>query len=193
VPAYTLQPYDMIMVGVIFACTLFGTWKGAAWQFAALASVVVSIAVAANCSGPLAPYVSAQDPWNRFIAMLVLYIFTSMTIWLAFRLLAGLIDRVQLKEFDRQLGALFGAAKGILWCLVITFFAVTLSETARQAVLNSRSGYVTTVIIERAGPLLPAEVRAVVGKYIEELDRRLDPAQKPLAAPSAGAGGIATG
>ena len=58
-----------------------------------------------------------------------------MAIWLVFRLVSGLIDRVRLKEFDRQMGALFGAAKGVLLCVAITFFAVTLSTQARTAVL----------------------------------------------------------
>ena len=70
--------------------------------------------------------------------MLVLYVVTAGAIWLLFRLVSGIIDRLKLKEFDRQLGALFGLAKGVLYCVIITFFAVTLSEPARQAVLQSR-------------------------------------------------------
>ena len=37
----------------------------------------------------------------------------------------GAIDRVKLNEFDRQMGALVGFAKGVLLCIAITFFAVT--------------------------------------------------------------------
>ena len=55
--------------------------------------------------------------------MLVLYVVTSLAIWLLFRLVSGFIDRLRLKEFDRQLGGVFGAIKGGLWCVVITFFA----------------------------------------------------------------------
>ena len=58
--------------------------------------------------------------------MLVLYLVTAAAIWIVFHLVSSIIDRVQLKEFDRQLGAIFGLAKGILYCVVITFFAVTL-------------------------------------------------------------------
>jgi membrane protein required for colicin V production len=108
--------------------------------------------------------------------MLILYVLTSLAIWLAFRVVAGLIDRVRLREFDHQMGAFVGLAKGVLLCLVITFFAVTLSETARQTVLRSRSGYYIALFIRRAGPVLPAEIRDVLGKYIDELDRRLAPA-----------------
>lgn len=172
---YGLQPYDFLMLAVLALCTLFGAWKGMAWQLAALASVVVSVAVAVHASGPVAPYFKIQEPWNRCVAMLVLYLATSAAIWLLFRLVAGIIDRVRLKEFDRQVGALFGAAKGILWCLVITFFTVTLSETARQSVLRSHSGHYTAQLIQRARPVLPQDLRNLVGEYLEELDRRLDP------------------
>ena len=109
--------------------------------------------------------------------MLVLYVATSLVIWLVFRMVSNAINRVQLKEFDRQLGGLFGAVKGVLWCVIVTFFAVTLSEPGRQAVLKSHSGYYIAVLTARGVPLLPQEVRAVLGKYIDELDRRLDPKQ----------------
>jgi membrane protein required for colicin V production len=170
-----LHPYDVVMLTVLLLSALFGAWKGMAWQLAALASLVVSAGVAVHGSKAAAPYFGVQEPWNRCIAMLVLYLVTSLAIWVLFRLVAGVIDRVQLKEFDRQVGALFGIAKGVLWCLLITFFAVTLSESARQSILRSRSGYYTALLIHRAAPVLPEEIRAVLGKYIEELDRKLDP------------------
>ncbi len=168
-----IQPYDFAMLAVLVGTLLFGAWKGVAWQVAALASVVISAAVAVHSSAPLAPYFSVQEPWNRFIAMLVLYVLTAGAIWLLFRLVAGVIDRLKLKEFDRQLGAIFGLAKGVLYCVIITFFAVTLSESARQTVLQSRSGDLIARGIRNANPILPDDVRAWLGKYIDELDEKL--------------------
>jgi len=174
-----MEAYDLFMLGVLALCTLLGAWKGMAWQVATLASLVVSALVASRCSGPLAPLFSVQAPWNRCLAMLVLYLVTSLVIWLLFRLVAKFIDRVRLNEFDRQVGALFGLAKGVLWCLVITFFTVTLSENARQRVLRSRSGYYAARLIHSAKPALPPKVRDVLGEYIERLDEKLDPATPP--------------
>ena len=179
-----VQIYDFAMLLVLVGTMLFGAWKGMAWQLASIASVIVSAGVALRFGGPLAPLFSGVAPWNRFLAMLVLYLLTSLGIWLLFRLVAGVIDRVRLKEFDRQIGALFGLAKGILLCVMITFFAVTLSEQARQMVLRSISGRSIARLIEHADPILPAEVRSVLGKYIDELDRKLDPqgqTERPLA------------
>lgn len=168
-----IQPYDFLMLAVLVGMGIYGAWKGVAWQVAALASVLVSAAVAVHGSAPLAPYFSAHEPWNRFLAMLVLYVATAGAIWLLFRLVKGIIDRVQLKEFDRQLGATFGLAKGILYCVIITFFAVTLSEAARQAVLQSHSGDLIARGIRNANPILPDDVRKWLGKYIDELDAQL--------------------
>jgi len=167
--------YDAVMLAVLIAATVFGAWKGMAWQITSLAAIVLSGIVAIRFSGSLAPLISDREPWNRFIAMFVLYLLTSFIIWVVFRFVAGIIDRVKLKEFDRQMGALFGLAKGILFCVVITFFAVTLSENLRQTVLGSFSGRAIAVLIKNATPILPEEVTDVLGKYIEELDRRLDP------------------
>lgn len=174
-----IQPYDIVMLVVLFGAAVLGAWKGMVWQIASLASILVSGGVAVHFSAPMAPYFSAKEPWNRFIAMFVLYVLTSLAIWLIFRMVSKLIDRVKLKEFDRQMGAMFGLAKGILLCIVITFFAVTLSEQARQMVLRSRSGDAIARLTRHAGPLLPEDIRAVVGKYIDELDQKLDPNTPP--------------
>ena len=170
-----IQTYDIVMLVVLLGTALLGAWKGMVWQLASLASLVLSAVVALYFSAPLAPYFSATEPWNRFLAMLVLYVLTSMAIWLLFRMVSGLIDRVKLREFDRQMGALFGLAKGMLLCVVITFFAVTLSESARQMVLKSHSGDAIARLTRNANPILPEDVRAVIGKYVDELDQKLDP------------------
>lgn len=170
-----MHPYDIAMIVVLIGATLFGAWKGMAWQLASLASLVVSYFVALRFSDQLAPFISAQVPWNRFLAMLVLYLSTSAAIWIGFRLISGIIDRIRLREFDRQLGGLFGAAKGVLLCVAITFFAVTLSEQARVQVLQSRSGYYISRLIHEATPIMPEEVHQVLGPYLDQLQNRLDP------------------
>jgi membrane protein required for colicin V production len=163
-----LQPYDAIMLAVLAWCVGVGIWKGMAWQVAALTSVFASGAAAIALNGSVAPYLTMHfnvlDPWNRIFAMLGIYVAVSLAIWLVFRLVKRVIDNVHLKEFDRQLGALFGLVKGAIYCIVITFFAVTLSESARGHILVSRSGHFIARTIREANPVLPDEVRAVLGK-----------------------------
>jgi len=173
-----METYDVAMVAVLAVATLFGVWKGMAWQVASLASVLVSAGVAVHSSGAIADFFPGEPPWNRFLAMLVLYVVTAAAIWIVFHLVSNIIDRIKLKEFARQLGAIFGLAKGVLFCVVITFFAVTLSEQTRQMVLASRSGGLIAQGIRNANPILPEDVREHLGKYIDQLNEKLPaPAQ----------------
>jgi membrane protein required for colicin V production len=176
-----IQTYDIVMLVILVSATLFGVWKGMAWQVASLASVVVSAVVAVHSSAAIAPYFPGQEPWNRFLAMLVLYVITAGAIWIVFHLVSNMIDRVKLKEFDRQLGAIFGLAKGLLYCIVITFFAVTLSKSAGQMVLESRSGDLIARAIPNANRILPEDVRKYLGEYIDELDKGLQAARQNAA------------
>jgi membrane protein required for colicin V production len=174
-----MEMYDICMLVILVGATIFGAWKGMAWQVASSASLVLSYAVALRFSGQLASRFGQQAPLNRFIAMFVLYMGTSLVIWVLFRVVAGFINRVRLREFDHQMGALFGAGKGVLLCVAITFFAVTLSAKARTAVLNSRSGYYIALLLDRADAVMPKELHEVLDPYLNKLEKELDPAKQP--------------
>lgn len=170
-----MQPYDLFMIVVLVGATLFGAMKGMAWQMASLGSIVLSYLVALSFSEPLAPMFHAQAPWNRFMAMAVLYVLTSFAVWFVFRIVAGAIDRIKLKDFDRQVGAVFGAGKGVLLCVAITFFAVTLSVSARNSVLKSRSGVYIAHLLNKADAVMPKELHDVLDPYMDRLERGLNP------------------
>jgi membrane protein required for colicin V production len=174
-----MELYDIVMLVVLIGATVFGAIKGAAWQLASLASLALSYLAALRFSESLAPHFGQQAPWNRFLAMLVIYLVTSLIIWVLFRLVAGFIDRLRLNEFDRQIGALFGAAKGLLLCLAVTFFAVTLSPGTREAILRSRSGYYMAILLQRADPVMPPELHDILDPYLDKLQQGLDPHAPP--------------
>ena len=168
-----MQAYDIAMLVVLLGTTFFGFWKGMAWQLASLGSIVLSYFAALNFSNVLAPYIAAEAPWNKFVAMLIIYLVVAAGIWIAFRMVAAAIDRVKLQEFDRQVGAMFGAVKGVLLCLSITFFAVSLSQAARDHIMHTKSGYYAAWALDQAHLIMPEELHAVLGPYIHELDGAL--------------------
>ena len=138
-----MQIYDVLMLVVLIAATIFGMWKGMAWQIASLASLVLSYFVALRFADHLHPNSQgiAPPPLNKFVAMLVIYMATSFVIWSLFRIVSGVIDRVKLESFDRQMGAIFGFAKGVLLCTAITFFAVSLfPQPQKEQILASQTG-----------------------------------------------------
>lgn len=175
-----MQTYDLVMLAVLAAATIFGFWKGLAWQIASLASLVVSYFVALRFADRIAPIVSQHAPWNKFLAMLLIYAGTSLAIWLIYRAVGGAIDKVKLNEFDRQMGALVGFAKGVLFCIAITFFAVTLlGQTQRDQIIASRSGRCIVQVLDKADAVAPPEIKQVIGPYIDKINQRLDPNYQP--------------
>jgi membrane protein required for colicin V production len=174
-----MQAYDVFMLTVIGAAIAWGAFKGLAWQVASIASIGLSYFVAVNFRGPVSQFFHYDPPeWNNLLAMLVLYIGTSVVIWVAFNLIRDFLEKVQLKEFDRQIGGLVGGVKGILICTVITMFTVGLgTETQRQAVVTSRSGYYIARLLEKVEPLLPAEYQQQLAQTINQLEQRHGVAQ----------------
>jgi membrane protein required for colicin V production len=171
-----MQSYDLLMVLVLVAATVFGFWKGMAWQIASLASLVVSYFAALRFSGQLAPMFGDHAPLNRFIAMFAIYIGTSFIIWMLFRLVAGAIDKVRLESFDRQLGAMFGFAKGALLCIVITFFAVaSLPPAQGEAIVASQSGRYIVALLDKSHSVFPPEIHQVIDPYLNKIEQQLNP------------------
>lgn len=169
-----MQAYDLFMVIVIVAAVVWGAWKGLAWQLASLASIVASYFVALSFRLPLSKLINASPPWNIFLSMLILFLGTGLVVWIGFNLVSEAIERVKLKEYDRQLGAMFGLAKGVLLCVLITLFAVgLLSEPQRQQICNSKSGYYIAVLLDKADAVIPGELHQLLGPYIDRLDQNV--------------------
>jgi membrane protein required for colicin V production len=169
-----LPAYDLLMLLVLVSMTLLGAIKGFAWQVASLASVVVSYYFAYTYRNEVAAKINAEPPWNIFLAMLLIYAGTSLAIWLGFRLFSGVLDQIRLREFDRQMGAMLGLAKGAIYCLLVTFFGMTLLPVERQrAICQSRSGRYISQILAKSDGIFPAEVERVVRPHLERLENQL--------------------
>src|SRR5437868_3111239 len=98
-----MEVYDIFMLVVLIAATYLGARRGLAWQAASLAALVVGYFVALRFSPLLAPLLARDAPWNRFLAMLLIYVLTALVIWLGLGAVRGIIDRVKLTGFDRPL------------------------------------------------------------------------------------------
>jgi membrane protein required for colicin V production len=173
-----MQTYDILMLVVLVAATVFGMWKGMAWQIASLASLVLSYFIALRFADQLSPTFQgiAPPPLNKFVAMLVIYMATSFVIWSLFRFVSGIIDRVKLEYFDRQMGAIFGFAKGVLLCVAITFFAVSLlPQPQKEQILASQTGHYIVVLIDKTDAVVPPEIHEVIGPYLHRINEQLDP------------------
>jgi membrane protein required for colicin V production len=174
-----MQTYDMFMLVVLIGATVFGFWKGMAWQIASLASLIVSYFVSLKFAEQLAPLFGQQAPWNKFVAMFAIYVGTSFIIWMLFRFVAGAIDKIKLETFDKQLGAMFGFAKGVLLCIGITFFAVTVVPAQADAIVGSQSGHYIVALLDKAHSVFPPEIHQAIDPYLNRIEEKLNPNYQP--------------
>jgi len=167
-----IEGYDLVMLGILAATALLGYFKGMVWQLAWIAGIVVSGFVSMRFGNQFAPYFGQQEPWNRFASMLALYVGTSLAVWLLFQIVSGAINAIHLSAFDHQLGLLFGAAKGILLCVVITFFAVMLAPNYRSQVVTSHSGQIVATLLVRADEYLPKEIHETIDPFVKQFEEQ---------------------
>jgi len=170
-----LEGYDLVMLGILAGAALLGYFKGMVWQLAWIAGIVASSYVAFRFGAVLAPFFGSQAPWNRFAAMLAIYVGTSLAVWLVFRVISGAINAVHLSAFDHQLGLLLGLAKGVLLCVVVTFFSVTLAPAYRHQIVASRSGRLVAELIVRADTYLPKEIHETVDPFVKQFEKQFEP------------------
>jgi membrane protein required for colicin V production len=163
--------YDLVIVVVLLFAVFRGAMKGIVWQLAVIASLLFCFFFAGTLSTALAPVIHVEPPLNRWIAMFLLYVGFSFVAFGAARVLREMIEKVKFEEYDRHLGAVLGLFKGVTFALFLTFFLVTLSENARQSIMNSHSGYAAALIMDRLHPVMPDELHDVLEPYIHQLDR----------------------
>ena len=164
--------YDGIMLLIVFFTTVHGFWKGATWQIAPIMSLVLGYMVAMPMSVTMAHYFGAP-PQNRLFALVAIYIATSLVVYLVVRSFRAGIDKARLTEYDRHLGALLGAVKGVLLTLAITVILLIYSTAAREIILKSESRTIAAKIINAVYPILPRAMHQLLRPYLKQLDGSL--------------------
>ena len=167
----SFEKFDLLVLAVLLFCTIRGAMKGVVWQLASIGALVACFMFSEQLSAKIAPHIAVKEPLNRWIAMFALYMAFSLVSFAIARALHDWIEKAKFKEYDRHLGAIFGLTKGIVFSLVLTFFIVTLSDSARGQILNSRSGNAAAIIMDRLHAVMPHELHAVLEPYIHRLDK----------------------
>ena len=169
-----MSTYDIIMLVILVGAVMFGAWKGLAWQIATVASILVSYLVALNFSGVVAEMLQIQPPWNRLVAMFILFLGCSLVIWFIFGRIKSNIDKWNMGGFDRQAGALVGGITGVLLCMLTTMFGVSVfGEQAAKAICHSRSGGYIVQGIDHVTTIVPDEIHEIVKPYVDEFNENI--------------------
>ncbi|MCC7421830.1 MAG: CvpA family protein [Planctomycetaceae bacterium] len=162
--------FDAIVAVILLFTTIRGAAKGIVWQLAAIGSLVLCFFFAQSGSLAISPMIPLEPPLNRWTAMFIIYLITSLVAFGTARALREAIEKAKFVEFDRHLGAVLGFVKGAIICIVATFFAVTMTDRIRPVVMNSYSGHYSAVLLDRLAPVLPRELHDIIDPYLRKFD-----------------------
>ncbi len=166
-----MSVYDIVMITILVGAAFFGYRRGFVRQIASIASIVVGYLVAISFREPFSKIIPTEEPWNRIIAMGILFLATSLLIWSIYASAQKSLKRMELKGFDHQVGGMLGAVKGLLICCIITMFAVSLlGKKAHEEIHNSRSGYLIVRTIYQVAGIIPREIWPYVNPYFQRFD-----------------------
>ena len=162
--------YDLLTLGILMYAMFRGAMKGIVWQLATIAALLMCFFFSGSLSAVVAPFIRVEPPLNQWIAMFILYLGFSFVSFGVARVAHEMIESMRIEALDRHLGAILGLVKGGMFSLFLTFFLVTLSHSARESIINSESGYVAAVVIDRLDPVIPGDLHALLEPYIRRLD-----------------------
>ena len=165
-----MTPYDGAMVGVIFAGMVWGAFRGVTWQVASIASLVLGYTVSHTLSSQIVGYFPGDPIVARSMAMISVYFVTSGGVFLVAWLIRATLTKMKFEAFDRHLGMLLGGLEGMLLGLVVTLFVVSLAPQTRGPIFASPSGKAVGWLMASVGPVLPSEVRDVLGPFLNPGD-----------------------
>jgi membrane protein required for colicin V production len=169
--------YDIVVLAVLGFTVLLGFYRGLIRQIASIVSIVVGYMAAMSFREPLSKAIPAEAPWNKIAAMAILFLATSLVVWIIYSSLSSSLKKMELKGFDHQAGAVFGGIKGLLLCCIGTMFAVSLlGSRVHQSIHASKSGHFVVSTIHQLAeylPIVPVELRTYLDPQFERFNQAM--------------------
>lgn len=163
--------YDIVVLIILLLAGWRGAQRGLVTQLAWIAAVTLSFKFADSLAPSLTPHISVGEPDNpvrHWIAMFILFVGFSVASFLVARTIDNTLQKAKLKELDRFFGAILGLVFGLSIVQAATFFTSVWPPT-RAAVLESRTGHYSCVLLDTIKPLTPAHFH----EYFQEYQNRL--------------------
>jgi len=156
---------DYAVLGVFAVSLALGAWRGLVREVVSILGWVIAFLAANLFAGPLGPSMPQVIPTPELrvaAAFVAVFIGALIVTSLAGLLLSKIVKGVGLGGLDRVLGAVFGAARGLLIVLAAALLA-GLTSAPRQAFWRDSA----------SGPLLARGVMAVKPLLPQTLTERL--------------------
>jgi membrane protein required for colicin V production len=149
---------DYAVVGVFAVSLVVGAWRGLVREILSILGWVIAFLAANLLAGPLGPVMPQAIPSPELriaVAYVAVFVASLMVTALLGLLLSKLLKAAGLGGVDRMLGALFGAARGLLIVLAAALLAGLTSAPRQDFWRDSASGPLLVQAAQVLKPLLP--------------------------------------
>jgi membrane protein required for colicin V production len=149
---------DYAVVGVFALSLVFGVWRGLVREVLSILGWIIAFLAANLLAGPLGPAMPQAIPSPElrvaaaYVAVFVVSLIATALLGL---LLSKILKATGLGGVDRMLGALFGAARGLLIVLAAALLAGLSSAPRQPFWRDSASGPLLAQAAQALKPLLP--------------------------------------
>ncbi|MBR2695151.1 MAG: CvpA family protein [Thermoguttaceae bacterium] len=150
-----LPTFDVFVILFLFYCIFMGGKRGIFLQITSIVSLLAGWYVSSRYSVNFKSYFPLGDALSGKAASIATFFAVEIGVLILGKVLSGMLVGGILKEANRQLGALFGLVKGLIVCLVVTYFAVTLSSTSKKFVIGSQSGRMMIQLLCEIQKIIP--------------------------------------
>ena len=165
-----MSTVDWVLLGFIGLSLVVGLWRGFIKEVFSLAVWAIAFIVAFLFSGAVAvllePYVTVPSA-RQGMAFLAIFIVVLIAGGLVTWLVGKLVEKTGLSGTDRLLGAIFGAARGLLLVLALILAAGFTPVPGDPWWAQSRVIQSLLPLAEWAGSFLPAPVLEYLDLYPE--------------------------
>ena len=149
---------DYAVLGVFAASLAVGAWRGLVREVLSILGWVIAFLAANLLAGPLGPAMPQAIPSPELriaVAFVAVFIGSLIVTTLVALLLSKIVKAAGLGGVDRMLGALFGAARGLLIVLAAALLAGLTSAPKQAFWRESASGPMLVQAAQALKPFLP--------------------------------------
>jgi membrane protein required for colicin V production len=174
---------DLVVLGILLFCAVKGAARGLLSQLSWVIALLLCFKFSGTLAPAIEPMIGVDPPLKQWLAMLAVYVGLCGVSFVVAGMLSSWMAKAKIIDFDKHLGGILGFIKGVVICMTVMFFAITMSPAMRQIVSQTYSGYAAAVILHNSQyliPLLPDNAVPTVLNVIDNFNKSLQPGTDEL-------------
>ncbi|MGB0740349.1 MAG: CvpA family protein, partial [Planctomycetaceae bacterium] len=172
------QGIDVAVLIVLLWTTVSGASRGLVSQLSWAVALLLCFKFSGSLSPHVEPLITVQNEQLRhWISMLIVYLALCAASFVGAGIVGSWLVRTKLSGLDRNLGAGLGLLKGIVICMTIMYFLITIPRF-RISTTRTYSAYGAAWILSHSQlilQLVPEHSIQSVDEVLQQFNQRLQP------------------